>query len=76
MDTTEVRVVMSSSRNSDAGISEYCQHCNRETTHSVQIQLRTESDEENETAMYSREPYRVSECRSCGETDSVRMNNV
>lgn len=67
---------MSSSRRSDSGISEHCSHCNRETEHSVQIQLRTESDEDTDTAMYSREPYRVSECRTCGETEAVRMNNV
>lgn len=67
---------MSSSRRTDSGITEHCEHCNRETSHTVQIQLRTEGDEEDENAMYSREPYRVSECQGCGETSAVRMNNV
>jgi len=67
---------MSSSRNPDGGITEHCEHCNRKTPHSVQIQLRTEGDESDDNAMYSREPYRVSECQGCGETSAVRMNNV
>lgn len=67
---------MSSTSDPGAGISEHCNHCNRETEHTVQIQLRTESNEENDNAAYSREPYRVSECRGCGQTNAVRMNNV
>lgn len=67
---------MSSTQSSNSAISEHCDHCNRETKHTVQIQLRTESKQDNANAVYSREPYRVSECLGCGETSSVRMNNA
>lgn len=55
--------------------SEHCPTCERETTHSVSLQLITESDSVDNAA-YSREPYRVSECLACGERSVVRMNNA
>lgn len=67
---------MSSTQPGNAAIAEHCEHCNRETQHTVQIQLLTESKKDNANAVYSREPYRVSECLGCGNSTSVRMNNA
>ncbi|MFC7198850.1 hypothetical protein [Halospeciosus flavus] len=57
------------------GIVELCDNCGRETAHDVSIQLLTESDD-SENAAYSREPYRVTECRACGDESRQRMNNA
>ncbi|MEE6209136.1 MULTISPECIES: hypothetical protein [Salarchaeum] len=57
------------------GMTELCESCGQETPHEVSIELRTESSK-SENSEFSREPYRVSECRSCGETSSQRMNNA
>lgn len=54
---------------------EFCEACDDEVPHAVQIELRFES-ESSENAAFSREPYRVSECRSCGETNAIRMNDA
>jgi hypothetical protein len=59
----------------DDGMSEACAECGRETPHEVSIELLTESRKQ-ENAQFSREPYRVSECRVCGTEESVRMNNA
>lgn len=67
---------MSSTQTGNSAIAEHCEHCNRETQRTVQIQLRTESKKDNANAVYSREPYRVSECLGCGTSTSVRMNNA
>lgn len=53
-------------------LTEECDDCERETLHEVSIELRTENPE----FVTSREPYRVTECRECGEVEEVRMNNV
>ncbi|CAI49687.2 small CPxCG-related zinc finger protein [Natronomonas pharaonis DSM 2160] len=58
----------------DAGMTEPCADCGRETPHDVSIELRTESDRA-ENAQFSREPYRVTSCRLCGRERSIRMNN-
>ncbi|MCU4717194.1 DUF7835 family putative zinc beta-ribbon protein [Halapricum hydrolyticum] len=55
--------------------SEFCEHCGRETVHSITLQLVTESDR-SDNAEFSREPYRVTECLACGEQTAVRMNNI
>jgi len=55
--------------------SEFCDHCGRETIHSVSLRLVTESDRQD-NAEFSREPYRVKECLVCGEQTAVRMNNA
>lgn len=57
------------------GMAEYCDVCDAETLHDVSIQLITEGGD-NDTARYSREPYRVRECVRCGTRDSQRMNNA
>lgn len=55
-------------------IVEDCPECGREQPHEVSIDILTESTD-SENAEFSREPYRISECRSCGETSKTRMNN-
>ncbi|MFB6270879.1 MAG: hypothetical protein ABEH83_13115 [Halobacterium sp.] len=57
------------------GIVEPCPDCGREQPHSVSIDILTESSDE-ENAEFSREPYRVSECKACGATSKTRMNNA
>jgi formate dehydrogenase assembly factor FdhD len=54
---------------------EECRDCHRETPHSVSVELRVES-EKQENAVYSREPYRVSTCRVCGTESVIRLNNA
>lgn len=54
---------------------EFCEHCDRDTPHAVDIELRTESDSE-ENPEFSREPYRVSTCLSCEATTVLRMNDA
>jgi ribosomal protein S14 len=56
-------------------MAESCDNCGRETAHSVSVELKTESTKA-ENAQFSREPYRVTECRVCGEQRSQRMNNA
>ncbi|MFB6075460.1 MAG: hypothetical protein ABEJ89_10645 [Haloarculaceae archaeon] len=58
-----------------ADISEPCSSCGRVTPHDVSVEILTESGNP-ENAEFSREPYRVSECRVCGATDRIRMNNA
>jgi len=66
---------MASKRAAFSEMSESCESCQHETPHSVSVELKTESaDAEN--AEFSREPYRVSECTVCGETETRRMNNA
>ncbi len=55
-------------------MTERCERCGRETPHTVEIEIRTESDQPHNMG-YSREPYRVSTCRACGEETALRMNN-
>lgn len=52
-------------------ISEECADCERETTHEVAVELRTE----NPDSTFSREPYRITECNVCGTTEEVRLND-
>lgn len=59
----------------EGGVVEECSDCGRETPHDVHIQLRTES-RHAENAEYSREPYRVSTCRTCGAEEVLRMNDA
>ncbi|RBI58613.1 hypothetical protein DMJ13_26145 [halophilic archaeon] len=54
---------------------EWCESCAVQTPHDVSIELRTESEKDN-NAKFSREPYRITQCQMCGETTSQRMNNV
>lgn len=58
-----------------ADMTEDCATCGRATPHSVSVEILTESGK-RENAAFSREPYRVSECRLCGQTTTTRMNNA
>lgn len=58
-----------------ADMTEDCTDCGRATPHSVAVKILTESGK-RENAEFSREPYRVSECRICGQTSTTRMNNA
>lgn len=57
------------------GIVEQCPECGREQPHEVSIDILTESNDE-QNAEFSREPYRVAECKACGATTKTRMNNA
>jgi|AntDeeMinimDraft_5_1070356.scaffolds.fasta_scaffold70456_2 hypothetical protein len=54
---------------------EPCANCDQETPHTVTVELRTESAD-GANASFSREPYRVTECRSCGEAIAQRMSDA
>jgi len=62
-------------KNGTTDISETCSTCDRTTPHEVTVEILTESSNQ-ENAAFSREPYRVSECRVCGTTTQIRMNNA
>jgi len=62
-------------KNGTTDITETCSACNRTTPHEVTVEILTESTNEKNAA-FSREPYRVSECRICGTTTQIRMNNA
>jgi len=68
---------MSSTRPSGAlsAITEECDDCGRETPHDVSVQIRTES-QKCENAKFSREPYRITNCQTCGATSTERLNNA
>ncbi|MFC6724205.1 hypothetical protein ACFQE1_07420 [Halobium palmae] len=65
---------MSQKRPADTA-TEQCSDCGRQTSHSVSIELVTESERER-NAEFSREPYRVTECDVCGSTERFRMNDA
>ena len=69
------RGVMSATNGAQDEMAEQCDNCGRETPHTVTVQIMTESSRP-ENAEYSREPYRVSECRVCGAQTALRMNNA
>ena len=58
-----------------ADLTEECDECGQQTPHDVSVEILTES-RKRENAEFSREPYRVSECRICGQTSTTRMNNA
>jgi hypothetical protein len=66
---------MATQSNPVADVTEECDACGRPTPHEVAVEILTESSEP-ENAAFSREPYRVSECTVCGETEKTRMNNA
>jgi len=66
---------MSATNGAQDEMTEQCDSCGRETPHTVSVQIMTESSSP-ENAEYSREPYRVSECRVCGAETALRMNNA
>ena len=56
-------------------VRENCADCGGETLHDVRVEIRTESQQE-ENAEFSREPYRVVVCNSCESETATRMNNA
>lgn len=56
-------------------LTEPCDHCGRETSHRVRVELRAENRDPKRAA-YSREPYRISVCAMCGTETVTRMNNA
>ncbi|SHH52302.1 DUF7835 family putative zinc beta-ribbon protein [Halobaculum gomorrense] len=56
-------------------VTERCGACGGETTHDVRVEIRTESQKE-ENAEFSREPYRITTCNECGAENATRMNNA
>ncbi|MFC7136632.1 hypothetical protein [Halobaculum litoreum] len=56
-------------------VTERCVDCGGETTHDVRVEIRTESEKE-ENAEFSREPYRITTCNECGAETATRMNNA
>jgi len=66
---------MATTNDSIKDITEDCEKCGRRTPHNVGVDILTESGK-SENAAFSREPYRVSECKVCGATTRTRMNNA
>lgn len=56
-------------------VREPCSNCGGETLHDVRVEIRTESQQE-ENAEFSREPYRVVVCNDCEAERATRMNNA
>lgn len=54
---------------------EHCDYCKRDTQHTVNIELRAENVDSDNSA-FSREPYRVATCVVCEDTNAVRMNDA
>jgi len=48
--------------------TEYCSECDEQTNHATDIELVTESDRYG-----GNQPYRVTECRTCGHTERERV---
>lgn len=66
---------MATNQGSLTDVTEFCETCGRRTPHHVRLELVTESTNP-ENAQFSREPYRVSECKLCDQSVSIRMNNA
>ncbi|MDQ2053590.1 MULTISPECIES: hypothetical protein [Halobellus] len=66
---------MSKSQSSHTELTEYCDECGARTPHEVSIELKTESKKQTNRA-FSREPYRVTKCRACGDERAQRMNDA
>ena len=64
---------MSHSLHDDNTMTESCERCGTDTPHEVSIEIRTEGSGEN--SAFSREPYRVATCATCGHSDATRMND-
>ena len=55
-------------------MNEHCPGCDADTEHDVSLEIRTESQRE-ENAQFSREPYRVATCKTCDTESVTRMNS-
>jgi len=70
-----LRTTMATTDDNIEDVTEECTRCGRATPHSIAVEILTESTKE-ENAAFSREPYRISECRVCGSVEQTRMNNA
>lgn len=61
--------------NSNDPIREQCSTCGESRPHKVSIELLVESEDDT-NQKFSREPYRIAECHSCGSTTKIRLNNA
>ncbi|WP_336022409.1 hypothetical protein [Halobellus salinisoli] len=66
---------MSKSQSTLTELTEHCEGCGSRTPHEVSIELKTESKKRTNRE-FSREPYRVTQCRVCGDKRSQRMNDA
>lgn len=67
--------MMTTTGDSIPDTTEVCDACDAETPHTVRVDILTESPNPK-NAEFSREPYRISKCNICGETETTRMNNA
>ncbi|QGN06448.1 hypothetical protein Hrd1104_03485 [Halorhabdus sp. CBA1104] len=66
---------MASTDHATDSMMEYCPSCGTDQPHAVSLTLVTESDDRTNAA-FSREPYRVRQCRVCGRETRRRMNDA
>ncbi|CQH56422.1 small CPxCG-related zinc finger protein [Halobacterium hubeiense] len=59
----------------DDAIREQCTTCEKTRPHDVTIELLTESGKDTNRKFF-REPYHIAECRNCGTTTKLRLNNA
>ncbi|SEA10603.1 hypothetical protein SAMN04488065_1866 [Haloplanus vescus] len=55
--------------------AEHCSACGAEQSLDISVEILTENPA-GENAAFSREPYRIVECRVCGTTTKTRMNDA
>lgn len=55
-------------------VVERCERCQRDRPHRVKLVILTENDQ-SENAGCSRQPYRGTECQSCGAETMERLSN-
>lgn len=58
----------------DDPMTEHCEDCGTDTPHDVRVEILEESPHAD-FSIYSREPYRIKTCRTCGVETAKRMNN-
>lgn len=56
-------------------VTEHCGECGQERPHEIAIELLTERHG-GANVEYSREPYRIAECRACGTTSKSPVNDA
>jgi hypothetical protein len=66
---------MASDSRRPGATDEYCTACEKPQPTRVSISILTENPS-GKNAAFSREPYRIVECRVCGETTRTRMNDA
>lgn len=59
----------------DGFIREQCSTCEEIRPHDVSIELLVESAKDT-NRKFSKEPYRIAECHTCGTTTKLRLNDA